>query len=78
MELWRVEVEITHPTQRRKKEFGFYPAPSLQEAIGLAEWVDTLYPPIPPFIEQNREYSARQATAIERDTWLANIEAEGN
>jgi len=77
MKVWRVEIAITHPTRVTRKEFGIYPAPTLEGAIDLAKWADSLYPPIKPFAEQTRNYSGREALAGERDSYLHNIEAEG-
>ena len=78
MQLWRIHVKIERPNRETKVEYGFYPAPTLEAAIDVAKWADSFQPPIPPFTDEVRSYTGREATAIERDSYLANIEAEGN
>jgi hypothetical protein len=77
MTLWRVDVKIKHPKEGTQREWGFYPAPDSEAAIDFAKWCDTLYPPVPPFTEQTRTYSARPATGLERDAYLSEVESVG-
>lgn len=77
MQLWRIHVKVERPNRKTKIEYGYYPAPTIEAAIDVAKWADSFYPPIPPFKDETRSYSGREASVVERDGYLANIEAEG-
>ena len=75
MNTWRVSItSINTKTNRVEKEYCVMPAPTMSVAIEHCQWVDKLYPPIPPFTDVVRTYECREATASEKSAYYSNLE----